>query len=119
MFWDSLVFKLPLFPCDYRSPNFSRTEISFFYVFFRSMINRTYSGGQTGDIKLDTMGDRVNAAYDIFNLKEENGVKFLSEIGRFDAAGNVSVKQNEIIWPGNKTDVPKGVFVSNHLRVGF
>ncbi len=83
------------------------------------MVNKTYQSGKTGDVRLDSFGDRVNAAYEIYNLnvKESNGDKYLKQVGDFEGDGNISVQQNLIRWPGNQTQKPKGVFVSNHLRV--
>ena len=89
-----------------------------FLSFQRSLINKTYRGGATGDVTLDQSGDRTNSAYEIYNLKQlMSGKKFLNKVGLFDQAGNMTVEESRIIWPGNRTDVPKGVFVSNHLRV--
>ncbi|XP_065058680.1 glutamate receptor ionotropic, NMDA 1-like [Rhopilema esculentum] len=85
---------------------------------FKAMVNRTFANGATGTVNIDPVGDRVNAAYEIFNLKEtRNGMKFLAKVGNFNHEGIVSLNDSHIVWPGNQTEVPKGVFVSAHLKI--
>ena len=72
----------------------------------------------TDPITIDLIGDRVNSAYEIFNLRTtSHGVNSLHKIGDFDRSGNVSLSKGSILWPGNQTKEPKGVFISSHLKV--
>ena len=83
-------------------------------------MNWTYQGGVTGSIKINVAGDRINAAYNIYNLKEmQSGKKYLKKVGHFDQDGKMEMNDSYIVWPGNETQVPKGVFVSSHLKVCF
>ena len=69
-------------------------------------------------IELDLVGDKINSAYEIFNLRTaSNRSKSLFKIGDFYRAGNVSLNKSSILWPGSRTVEPKGVFISNHLKV--
>lgn len=83
------------------------------------MVNRTHSGGVTGDIEINVAGDRINAAYDVYNMKEmQSGQKYLKKVGHFDQDEKMVVNDSYIVWPGNETQVPRGVFISTHLKVG-
>lgn len=83
-----------------------------------ALVNRTYKEGTTGPIQLNQAGDRTNSAYDVMNLNEAlNGSRLLLKVGRLDNSGNVSIDKSSIVWPGNQTVQPKGVYISNHLRV--
>ena len=82
------------------------------------MVNRTYQGGVTGSIKINIVGDRINAAYNIYNMEEmQNGKKYLKKVGSLNQNEKIIVNDSYITWPGNETQVPKGVFISSHLKV--
>ena len=81
-------------------------------------MNRTYQGGVTGNITINVAGDRINAAYNIYNMKEmQSGKKYLKKVGEFHQDGKMMMNHSNIVWPGNETQVPRGVFVSSHLKV--
>ena len=49
--------------------------------------------------------------------KDDAGKTYLQKVGMLKGESNVDVNMSNILWPGNQTEVPTGVFVSNHLRV--
>jgi len=85
---------------------------------YRALVNRTYTKNMTEPVKLDVAGNKVNSAYEIFNLRASGeGNNFLYKIGNFDRDGNISIAKSSILWPGNQTVEPKGVFISSHLKI--
>ena len=88
------------------------------FLSYRALVNRTYVEKMPEPIKLDLVGDKINSAYEIFNLQTaSNGSKSLLKIGDFQQHGNVTLDKNSILWPGGQTVEPKGVFISSHLQV--
>ena len=64
---------------------------------------------------LNRKGDRINAVYEIVNLKNASTDAQLTVVGSFDN-GEVSFNDT-IIWPGGQDEKPEGIFVSTHLKV--
>eukprot|EP00111_Clytia_hemisphaerica_P019907 TCONS_00058710-protein len=84
---------------------------------YEALVNTTVQGS-TGTVTFDPYGDRKTPAYELLNVREnKDGTKFNKEVGVLDGNEAVSVDLKDIIWPGNQTDAPTGVFISNHLRI--
>jgi hypothetical protein len=81
--------------------------------YHRELINTTLPNGITGEVAFNSVGDRKNAKYNILNKKFPNTA--LERVGHY-FNGKVLINES-IIWPGLQNTTPKGVFVSNHLRV--
>ena len=67
----------------------------------------------------DPYGDRTTPPYELVNVRVngDNSEKFVETVGVLKGNDNVTINLEDIIWPGNKTEAPTGVFISNHLRV--
>lgn len=88
-----------------------------FLIIYRSLINETITG-QTGSVSFDWYGDRKNPKYNLMNVVTKKGLpNSLQNVGFLVDSTNIEVNLTDILWPGNQTDVPAGVFISNHLRV--
>jgi len=79
-------------------------------------VNTTLINGKTGNIMLNRKGDRINAAYQIINLRKKTDSQ-LTVVGEY-RDGNVEISKT-VIWPGDQGEKPAGIFVSNNLKVGF
>ncbi|XP_031557000.1 glutamate receptor ionotropic, NMDA 1-like [Actinia tenebrosa] len=79
---------------------------------FKELINTTLPKGLTGEVSFNSIGDRKNTKYNILNKNTQNSNL---TVGQF-LDGQVSINES-IVWPGLQNTMPKGVFVSNHLRV--
>lgn len=88
-------------------------DIFLLHVFYRELINTSLPNGLTGEVSFNSIGDRKNAKYDILNKKAQ--ASDMNPVGHF-LDGHVSINDS-IVWPGLQNTTPKGVFVSNHLRV--
>lgn len=79
-------------------------------------MNTTLINGKTGNIMLNRKGDRINAVYQIVNLRKKADTQ-LTVVGEY-RDGNVAISKT-VYWPGDKDEKPEGIFVSTNLRVGF
>lgn len=79
-------------------------------------MNTTLINGKTGNIMLNRKGDRINAVYQIVNLRKKADTQ-LMVVGEY-RDGNVAISKT-VYWPGGKDEKPEGIFVSTNLRVGF
>ena len=80
-------------------------------------MNTTLINGKTGNIMLNRKGDRINAVYQIVNLRRKGDTQ-LAVVGEY-RDGNVANISKTVLWPGGQDEKPKGVFVSTNLRVSF
>ncbi|XP_057314813.1 glutamate receptor ionotropic, NMDA 1-like [Hydractinia symbiolongicarpus] len=84
---------------------------------YESLINETITG-QTGSVSFDWYGDRKNPKYNLMNVVAKKGLpNYLQNVGYLVDSTDIEVNLTDILWPGNQTDVPAGVFISNHLRI--
>ena len=79
-------------------------------------MNTTLVNGKTGNIMLNRKGDRINAVYQIVNLRKKADTQ-LMVVGEY-RDGNVAISKS-VVWPGGQDEKPEGIFVSTNLRVGF
>lgn len=79
-------------------------------------MNTTLINGKTGNIMLNRKGDRINAVYQIVNLRKKADTQ-LTVVGEYRDE-NVAISKT-VYWPGDKDEKPEGIFVSTNLRVGF
>lgn len=79
-------------------------------------MNTTLVDGKTGNIMLNRKGDRINAVYQIVNLRKKADTQ-LTVVGEYRDR-NVAISKT-VFWPGGQGEKPKGIFVSTNLRVGF
>lgn len=79
-------------------------------------MNTTLINGKTGNIMLNRKGDRINATYQIINLRKKTDSQ-LTVVGEY-RDGNVAISKT-VIWPGDQGEKPAGIFVSTNLKVGF
>ena len=84
--------------------------------------------GSTTVISFDPYGDRKTPIYELLNVREDvGGTKQIKQVGLIGGSSGdgstgvdeITVTMDDIIWPGNKTEAPTGVFISNHLRVRY
>lgn len=81
--------------------------------------------GSTTVISFDPYGDRKTPIYELLNVRQAvGGTKHIKQVGVIGGSSGgagddkeITVNMEDIIWPGNKTEAPTGVFISNHLRV--
>ena len=97
----------------------------FFSVLINTTIQRPRSDGSSSTVSFDAYGDRKTPLYELLNVREaSDGTKYTKQVGVMVGSGdggaggsNITVNMKDIIWPGNTTVAPTGVFISNHLRV--
>lgn len=85
-----------------------------FFLFSSELVNTSLENGSTGELLLNGNGDRINAVYQILNLKSRND-KELTVVGEY-RDGQVSISE-AITWPGGRTERPEGFLISTHLNV--
>ena len=71
--------------------------------------------GDTGPIKFNWYGDRLASKYNVINVGFNSSTVSVGSIEGED----VDVRMEDIVWPGNQTEIPEGIFVSNHLQVNL
>jgi hypothetical protein len=101
-----------MYPQEY-SPwqMFGRKGCTFKPSLSRKLLNSTIEDGFTGNLKFNELGERMYNKYKIINVQQSG----LMEVGRYK---NGQLQINETVtWLGGSTDVPKGTYLSNHLRV--
>ena len=79
-------------------------------------MNTTLVNGETGNVMLNRKGDRINAVYQIVNLRKKADTQ-LTVVGEY-RGGNVAISKT-VFWPGGQDEKPEGFFVSTNLKVGF
>jgi hypothetical protein len=67
--------------------------------------------GLTGKVEFSELGERMHNNYKIINVQQTG----LQEIGRYED-GQVKINDT-VIWPGETSEIPKGTYLSKHLRV--
>lgn len=87
-----------------------------FNCVFSELVNTTLVNGKTGNVMLNRKGDRINAVYQIVNLRKKTDTQ-LTVVGEY-RDGNVAISKT-VVWPGDQEEKPEGIFVSTNLRVGF
>lgn len=92
----------------------ANTILVFFFLFSSELVNTSLENGSTGELLLNGNGDRINAVYQILNLKSRND-KELTVVGEY-RDGQVSISE-PITWPGGRTERPEGFLISTHLNV--
>lgn len=101
---------------SYFSGGCSSLLLTTFNCVFRELVNTTLVDGKTGNIMLNRKGDRINAVYQIVNLRKKADTQ-LTVVGEYRDR-NVTISKT-VFWPGGQGEKPKGIFVSTNLRVGF
>lgn len=91
------------------------------------LVNTTIQRNETAQpVSFDPYGDRKNPLYELLNVRQAtDGKKYTKQVGEMGGKSDntatstqsITVNLDDIIWPGNKTEAPTGVFISNHLRV--
>lgn len=67
--------------------------------------------GLTGKLEFNDFGERKHNRYKIVNVQKFG----LQEVGRYQD-GEIKIN-GTVIWPGDATEIPKGTYLSKHLRV--
>ncbi|XP_063548743.1 glutamate [NMDA] receptor subunit 1 isoform X2 [Cydia strobilella] len=80
---------------------------------------QTLESGATGHVAFDDHGDRVNAEYDMVNVRAQGehvavGKYFYSKDVR---KMRLELKEQEIIWMGRSPSKPEGFMIPTHLKV--
>ncbi|KAK3773341.1 hypothetical protein RRG08_023223 [Elysia crispata] len=74
--------------------------------------------GETGIVRFNPDGDRLNALYDIKNIDSR---KFPVPVGRYgnmyQEVGGLTLTSDDLTWPGNTPIKPKGEMISRNLKV--
>ncbi|XP_046844011.1 glutamate receptor ionotropic, NMDA 1-like [Xenia sp. Carnegie-2017] len=78
---------------------------------YQKLLNTSIPNGRTGVVKFDENGERANSKYRITNVQKSG----LEEIGNHHE-GKLNIFR-PIVWPGDTTDIPKGIQSSKHMRV--
>lgn len=86
---------------------------------FEYIMKQQLLEGQTGKVAFDENGDRVNAEYDVVNVKE-NQVQ--EAVGRYvynkeDDRMRLALDDTAILWPGRLRTKPEGFMIPTHLKV--
>lgn len=82
------------------------------------MIESRTTPPNSSEIAFDEYGDRKSPVYELVNVQVTNsGGNTLKTVGTLKSDKDIDIRMEEIIWPGNQTEAPTGVFISNHLRV--
>ena len=68
--------------------------------------------GLTGKLEFNDFGERKHNRYKIVNVQKS----VLQEVGSYQD-GELKIN-GHVIWPGEATEIPKGTYLSKHLRVG-
>ncbi|XP_017847480.1 glutamate [NMDA] receptor subunit 1 [Drosophila busckii] len=75
--------------------------------------------GETGQVAFDDNGDRIYAAYDVINIRENQKQHV---VGKFSydslrAKMRMRINDSEIIWGGKQKRKPEGIMIPTHLKV--
>lgn len=77
----------------------------------RKLLSTSIVNGLTGKVEFSELGERMHNNYKIINVQQTG----LQEIGRYED-GQVKINDT-VIWPGETSEIPKGTYLSKHLRV--
>ncbi|XP_034243421.1 glutamate [NMDA] receptor subunit 1 isoform X2 [Thrips palmi] len=86
---------------------------------FEYIMKQELLDGQTGKVAFDENGDRVNAEYDVVNIKENQVQEavghylFSREVDRM----RLTLDDTAILWPGRIRTKPEGFMIPTHLKV--
>ncbi|XP_064488877.1 glutamate [NMDA] receptor subunit 1-like isoform X2 [Ornithodoros turicata] len=74
--------------------------------------------GETGRVRFDDKGDRLDSDYDIVNIVR--GIKvpvgqYVFSKWKMDMELKIHLEQ--VVWPGNQTEKPLGYIIPKHLKV--
>ncbi|KAI6196952.1 hypothetical protein M3Y94_01168200 [Aphelenchoides besseyi] len=81
--------------------------------FYNKLID-TVAFGDESEIRFDKKGEPLTAAYDIVNLHD---LKDMIVVGLANHAGEVTLDESRIIWPGKSKIKPTEITLPKHLRV--
>lgn len=75
--------------------------------------------GQTGKVAFDENGDRVNAEYDVVNVKENQVQEAVGQFfySREQNRMRLTLDDTAILWPGRIRTKPEGFMIPTHLKV--
>ena len=85
----------------------------------RYIMKQELLDGQTGKVAFDENGDRVNAEYDVMNVKENQVQEAVGHFfySREQNRMRLSLDDNAILWPGRLRTKPEGFMIPTHLKV--
>src|SRR5699024_5697449 len=94
-------------------------------IFYDYLRDQEIIVGKTGKVSFDERGDRLNGAYEILNQQNDpknRKAKILVNVGMYQFNRTVEkmqmeLKQERIVWSGNRTKKPIGYALPNHLRI--
>ncbi|XP_028966612.1 glutamate [NMDA] receptor subunit 1 [Galendromus occidentalis] len=77
--------------------------------------------GETGHVKFDDKGDRLNSDYVIFNIQRERE-SHLVKVGEYaynewKNEMELNINLEYVLWPGGSKEKPLGFVIPKHLRV--
>ncbi|KAE8739666.1 hypothetical protein FOCC_FOCC014824 [Frankliniella occidentalis] len=86
---------------------------------FEYIMKQELLDGQTGKVAFDENGDRVNAEYDVVNVKEN---QIQEAVGHFVYSReqnrmHLELNDTDILWPGRLRTKPEGFMIPTHLKV--
>ncbi len=85
----------------------------------RYIMKQELLDGQTGKVAFDENGDRVNAEYDVVNVKENQVQEAVGHFvySREQNRMHLELNDTDILWPGRLRTKPEGFMIPTHLKV--
>ncbi|KAH9380360.1 hypothetical protein HPB48_014527 [Haemaphysalis longicornis] len=74
--------------------------------------------GETGRVRFDDKGDRLDSDYDILNVVRGSHVPVGQYVfSKWSMSMELELELEKVVWPGRQTETPLGYVIPKHLRV--
>ncbi|KAG0418372.1 hypothetical protein HPB47_004894, partial [Ixodes persulcatus] len=74
--------------------------------------------GETGRVRFDDRGDRLDSDYDILNVVRGNHAPVGQYVfSKWSMSMELDLELDRVVWPGNRTETPLGYVIPKHLKV--
>ncbi|KAH7939110.1 hypothetical protein HPB52_005873 [Rhipicephalus sanguineus] len=74
--------------------------------------------GETGRVRFDDKGDRLDSDYDILNVVRGSHVPVGQYVfSKWSMSMELELELEKMVWPGRQTETPLGYVIPKHLRV--
>ncbi|EEC15663.1 glutamate receptor, putative, partial [Ixodes scapularis] len=84
------------------------------FSFRRLLKKQKLLRGETGRVRFDDRGDRLDSDYDILNVVRGNH----APVGQYwSMSMELDLELDRVVWPGNRTETPLGYVIPKHLKV--
>ncbi|GFO43543.1 glutamate [NMDA] receptor subunit 1 [Plakobranchus ocellatus] len=85
-------------------------------IVYRALINTTLSG-ETGQVRFNSEGDRLDPMYDIMNIDSRRMPMPVGLFGHREKKLGLRLIKSNLTWPGNIRIKPKGEKISRNLTI--